>query len=437
MSKSLRGQLSLALCVLVAVVAIAQGLSAFQLSKEGMSALLDLRLEQVASRMRGDVADLLPAIAARGSQPERDVAVTIWNGDEPEPYRSTEPSLRLARGAPEGFTSIMVDSQRWRVYTLREQGRIIEVAQRSSVRSKLAEQNALETLWPMIVLIPLVWAVVLLVINWSLRPLKGLGDEVKNIDASSLQTLSASRVPAEFGPFIDSINLMIGRLAESFEAERRFISDAAHELRTPLTALQIQAANLARDIVPGNQQRYRELRGGIASSARVVEQMLGLARADGALRADAVTRVDVSSVVVAAIAEVLPIAASRDIDIGADELRDLHVNAIESDVHIALRNLVSNAIRYTPEGGQVDLRVSARDGTAWIDVTDTGPGIAEDLLPRVFERLFRANTQVEGTGLGLSIVKAIALKHGGTTVLRNRHDGASGIVASIGLPLSA
>jgi two-component system, OmpR family, sensor kinase len=178
------------------------------------------------------------------------------------------------------------------------------------------------------------------------------------------------------------------------------------------------------------------LREGIARSARMVEQLLGLARADVALKLDAVTRVDMAAVAVAAIADVLPIATSREIDIGAVELADVHVQAVESDVGVALRNLVSNAIRYTPNGGQIDLRVVERDGAAWVDVMDTGPGIAAAVLPRVFDRFFRANTQIEGTGLGLSIVKAIAARYGGSAMLRNRDDGVSGIVASIGFPLS-
>jgi two-component system OmpR family sensor kinase len=173
---------------------------------------------------------------------------------------------------------------------------------------------------------------------------------------------------------------------------------------------------------------------GIRRSGGLIAQLLRLARADAALQADTVTRVDVAAVVVDAVAEVLPIAMKRGIDIGADEMASAFVRAVEADVGIVVRNLVSNAIRYTPDGGKVDMSVQIRDEMVWIDVTDTGPGIAEELLPRVFDRFFRANTQIEGSGLGLSIVKAIATKYGGDASLRNRHDGQSGIVASIGFP---
>ncbi|KAA0998275.1 two-component sensor histidine kinase [Paraburkholderia panacisoli] len=434
MIKSLRNQLVFALCVLVSIVGVVQGVSSYQLSKAGMSALLDLRLEQVAGRMRGGFADSLPAIPARGSQPEGDIVITIWKDDQVTPYRSTEPTLALPREAPAGFATRAVSGEEWRIYTLREPSMAIQVAQRSAVRHELAEERAVKTLWPMIVLVPLVWIAVLLVVRRSLRKLNRLGAQVQGIDVSHFQQLSTSGVPIEIRPFIDSINLMIERLAQSIESERKFISDAAHELRTPLTALQLQADNLQPHIAPGNQERFRELRSGITRSGGLIAQLLRLARADAVLQTDTLERVDVPAVVVNAVAEVLPIAMKRGIDIGADEMASAFVRAVEADVGIAVRNLVSNAIRYTPDDGKVDLSVQIRDGMVWIDVTDTGPGIAEELLPRVFDRFFRANTQIEGSGLGLSIVKAIASKYGGVASLRNRHDGRSGIVASIGFP---
>jgi two-component system OmpR family sensor kinase len=196
--------------------------------------------------------------------------------------------------------------------------------------------------------------------------------------------------------------------------------------------LQLQADNLQPHIAPGNRERFGELQSGITRSGRLIAQLLRLARADAALQPDTLTRVDVSKVVVEVVAEVLPIAMKRGIDIGAEEMTSAHVRANEADIGIALRNLVSNAIRYTPDGGKVDLSVHLRDSMVWIEVVDTGPGIDEALLPRVFDRFFRANTQTEGSGLGLSIVQAIVNRYDGMASLRNRDDGQTGIVASVG-----
>ncbi|GAB2897017.1 ATP-binding protein [Paraburkholderia jirisanensis] len=434
MIKSLRTQLVLALCVVVSIVGVVQGLSSYQLSKAGLGALLDLRLEQVAGRMRGGFGDALPSIAARGSQPERDIVITIWRDESDEPFRSTDPSLPLPRDAQMGFSSQTVNGEQWRIYTLRDPERVIQVAQRSSVRRDLIEEAAVGTLWPILILVPLVCAAVMVVVHFAFRRLNQLGAQVRSIDAAHLQALPSAGVPIELRPFIDSINRMIERLAKSMEAERKFISDAAHELRTPLTALQLQADNLQRDIVSGNQERFQELRRGIARAGSLIAQLLRLARADASLQREAITRVDVSTVVVEAVAEVLPIAMQRNIDIGAEEMATAYVKAIEADICIAVRNLVSNAIRYTPDGGKVDLRTELRNNMVWIEVIDSGPGIAPDLLPRVFDRFFRANTQIEGSGLGLAIVEAITAKYGGSASLRNRDDGHSGIVASVGFP---
>lgn len=437
MKPSLRNHLAIALAVLVSVVAIAQGISSYQLCRAGMSALLDLRLEQVAVRMRNGLAESIPATPARGSQPSRDIVITIHKPGAEVPLRSTDPSLQLPQDAASGFSSDDVNGERWRIYTLRDPGTLIQIAQRSSVRDELERETALTTLWPTLVLLPLVLGAVLLIVQLSLRKMKQLGHEVQGMDASHLTPLPVAGVPTELLPFVDSINRMIGRLAQSIEAERKFIADAAHELRTPLTALQLQADNLQPHIVPGNQERFKELRSGIARSGALITQLLRLARADAPLAGGAIEPTDASSIVVDAVSGVLPLAAARGIDIGAEQMVTEAIAAPAVDVAVAVKNLVSNAIRYTPDGGTIDLGMRVEGNVVWVEVTDTGPGIAEELLPRVFDRFFRASLDVEGTGLGLSIVKAITQKYGGDAVIRNRSDGRSGIVAAVSFPLAA
>lgn len=437
---SLRNNLIIALAVLVSVVAVAQGISTYQLCRTGMSALLDLRLEQVAMRMRGDLADAIPSAPARGSQPSRDIVITIRKPGTDVPFRSTDPSLSLPESAPAGFSSEQVNGERWRIYTLRQDESLIQVAQRSSVRDELVREAALTTLWPTLILLPLVLFAVVVIVRGTLRRLTPLGQAAQSIDAANLKPLLVAGVPSEVLPFVESINRMIARLAQVIESERKFIADAAHELRTPLTALQLQADNLQPHIVAGNQERFQELRNGIARSGALIGQLLRLARADAPLDI-AVEPSDVSPIVVDAVSGVLPIAAARGIDIGAEAMLADKVAAARADVAIAVKNLVSNAVRYTPDGGTIDLRMRREANALWIEVTDTGPGIAEESLPRVFDRFFRANSNtladVEGTGLGLSIVKAITAKYGGQAVIQNRRDGCSGIIAAVSFPLAS
>lgn len=435
MIKSLRNQLVVALGLLVTVIGIVQGVSSYQLSKTGTSALLDLRLEQVAARLRDGLAESLPRNPARGSQDERDVVAVVWKPDEALPFRTTDPSLHFPRDAQPGFSGVMMNDEHWRLFTRHEATMTIQVAQRSSVRHELTTEAATLTLWPIAVLLPLVWIAVAFVVRRSLRQLTQLGAEVQAIDMGHLQPLATAGVPTEIAPFILSINTMIERLATSIEKERKFIADAAHELRTPLTALQLQADNLAPHIVASNRERFQELRSGITRSGSLITQLLRLARADAPMNGAPLARVQLSEIVTGAVADVLPIAIARGLDIGAEEMVSAHVRAIETDIGMAVKNLVSNAVRYTPDGGTIDLRMRRDGEMVWVDVIDTGPGIEEALLPRVFDRFFRANPNVEGSGLGLSIVKAIAARYGGDVTLRNRSDGRSGIVASIGFPV--
>ncbi|WP_277187710.1 HAMP domain-containing sensor histidine kinase [Caballeronia sp. BR00000012568055] len=435
MIKSLRNQLVVALGMLVSVIGVVQGVSSYKLSQAGMSALLDLRLEQVATRLRDGFAEAIPQNPARGSQDDRDVVIVIWKTGESLPFRSTDPSLHFPRDAKAGFSNSSVNDESWRIYTRQDPTMTIQVAQRSSVRRELTQENAAMTLWPIAVLLPLMWIAVVFVVRRSLRRLNRLGLQVQAIDAGHLEALPTRGVPDEIAPFIHSINTMIERLARSIEAERKFIADAAHELRTPLTALQLQADNLAPHIVASNQDRFQELRHGIARSSKLIKQLLRLARADAPIDGNPMTRVDLAEVVTNAVADVLPIALQRGLDIGAEEMIDAHVRALETDIGMAVKNLVSNAVRYTPNGGIIDLRMRREGEMAWIDVIDNGPGIAEESLPRVFDRFFRANMDIEGSGLGLSIVKAIATRYGGDVTLKNRDDGQTGIVASIGFPV--
>ena len=158
MRPSLRNNLVIALGALASAVAIAQGISSYQLCSSGMSALLDLRLEQVATRMRNGYADSIPVRPERGSQPSRDIVITIRKPDAEVPFRSTEPSLPLPPDAAAGFTSHEVNGERWRIFTLREPETLIQVAQRSSVRDQLERETAVKTLWPTLALLPLVLA---------------------------------------------------------------------------------------------------------------------------------------------------------------------------------------------------------------------------------------------------------------------------------------
>ncbi len=137
------------------------------------------------------------------------------------------------------------------------------------------------------------------------------------------------------------------------------------------------------------------------------------------------------------IADLLPRAAARRIDLGVEKIDDVSLDATHADLRTVIKNLIDNAIRYSPAGATVDVRVSRRGAGVAIEVIDQGPGLAPDMLTRVFERFVRVgSTDVEGTGLGLAIVRAIMQKYGGTATLANRADGHGGLVANVTFPLA-
>ncbi len=210
MIKSLRNQLVVALGLLVSTIGVVQDVSSYQLSKAGMSALLDLRLEQVGTRLRDGFAKVLPKNPSRGSQDHRDVVLVVWKLDGNVPFRTTDPSLHFPRDAKAGFSDAMVNSESWRIYTRQDPTMTIQVAARSSVHRALTQENAAMTLWPIALLLPLVWLAVVFVVQRSLRQ---LGAEVQAIDAGHLQPLPTAGVPEEISPFIHSINTMIEHLA--------------------------------------------------------------------------------------------------------------------------------------------------------------------------------------------------------------------------------
>ncbi|WP_415914187.1 sensor histidine kinase [Paraburkholderia sp. J12] len=433
-ARSLSTQLIVSLGVLLSVFGTLQGISSYHLALVGVNALLDSRLSNVAVRIRDVFEAAIPHRSA-GSGNADDIVVMVWTAEHKSPARTTDSSVEFDRNSQGGFSDQIVNHEAWRVYTLVTYNEVIQVAQRIAVRERMAEASAAHALMPIFVLIPAVWIAVYFCVRRAFGVLDRLGRRVQAIDSSHLEALPEKGLPVELEPFVSSINRMIERLDESMKLERDFISDAAHELRTPLTALKLQADNLQGDIVPANRERFQALRHGIDRTSTLVAQLLQLARADAQISTAAPEALDVTELVSSVVSELLPIATQKRIDIGAEELMSVKVCATESDLRAVVKNLVGNALRYTPEGGAVDLRVLADEGLARIEVTDTGPGIPEELLPRVFDRFFRVSQSVEGSGLGLAIVRAIVARYGGSVTLSNREDGVSGLRAVVTFPL--
>jgi two-component system OmpR family sensor kinase len=294
-----------------------------------------------------------------------------------------------------------------------------------AVRREQAENAAYQAAIPVLVAIPMAW----LVIGWSLGRLLGRLTSVASAIAErgldSREPIALADVPAEVGPLVAAMNVLIGRLQRALEQQRRFVSDAAHELRTPLTALHLQIGNLRTAATRTDQDSaFTELGQGIARATALIDQLLKMARFEGS--ADSVSRepVDLTALVTQCVADHVPIAAHKGVDLGLTVREPAQIWGAPAELSILFGNLIDNAIRYTPPGGSVDVSVVRWGTKTIVEVADTGCGVSEAELPRLFDRFFRAApADVPGTGLGLSIVEAIAKRHGLLVRLENREDG--------------
>ncbi|MBP2448602.1 sensor histidine kinase [Rhizobium leguminosarum] len=421
----------------MATIGVCAATTSYFLVRDEASDFLDNQLRQIALYV-GD-APSAPAVGADGGvphDPEDDFVIQAWDAAG-RTLRQSHPALGIPRQSATGFVDISTGSDNWRVYTLAASDRTVQVSQDMSVRQELAANAALQAALPIIILIPLSLLTLNGIIDRIMARLNRLAVAVASRDTTVDSPVPTDDVPAEVIPFVSSINLLLARLRALLERQRRFISDAAHELRTPLSALQIQINNLRHDDRDGRfSQRLTELEAGIGRATSLVSKLLRLARYDALETAPAPLPIDLVELAVDTVARLTPLAEGRGIDLGITRRDKAVTIGALADFEIILENLVENAVRYTPPSGTVDVAVLVAGQEARIEVRDTGPGIAEEEIPRVFERFFRARPQdSEGSGLGLAIAKAAAERQGARLTLVMCEDGR-GLVASLIIDLS-
>jgi two-component system, OmpR family, sensor kinase len=258
-------------------------------------------------------------------------------------------------------------------------------------------------------------------ISRSLAPVERMRKQVAGRAADDLSPLPDAGLPLEVLPLVRELNLLFERVRRAFTAQQEFVADAAHELRSPLTALKLQAQALRRAHDEGSREAaITRLNDGIDRAIQLMGQLLVLAREDGeADAAERSQRVELQEVARQAVADVLPNAQAKHIDIGlASAEPSVWVRGQPEPLRILLRNLLDNAVKYTPDGGQVDITLAMPQGVASLAVEDSGPGIPEAERERVFDRFYRTpDARATGSGLGLAIVKAIAGRHGASVLL--------------------
>lgn len=364
--------------------------------------------------------------------------------------------LPLPATLKNGFHAFRNRNLDYRVYVHRlRDGSRIAVSQETRIRDQIARQSARYATLPLLLLVPVLLAVMLMLIRLMLRPLAELSRTVDARQEHDLQPLPKTGLPSELQPFVNAINGLLGRTGAAMESQRRFVADAAHELRSPLAALSLQAERLhAAPMSSEATERLETLQAGIRRSRHLLEQLLLLARAQNArwgqgqaaaTVASAPAAVAVLPVMRRVLEDLLPLADQKGLNLGistapgathdteADE--QIRVAADEMALYTLLRNLVDNAIRYTPASGQIDLWVDRRGTQVVMAVQDDGPGIPAEERARVVDPFYRVlGTGESGSGLGLSIVDTVVSNLKGRLRLGDAVGHTHGLLAEVMLP---
>jgi two-component system OmpR family sensor kinase len=415
--RSLRARLLAWLLGGVLAVGAIGGFIVYRNALAEASEFFDYHLRQTALVLRDEPVEyqLAPRLAAPDAS--YDFVVQVWSLDGVRVYLS-RPHALLPQLTTLGFSTVDTREGRWRVFGVQAERRVIQVAQPMSVRQERAAQLALETLKPFALLLPALALLIWLAVGRALKPLEGLTALVKARRVDALDPLPDAQLPAEVQPLVTALNDLLARLRGALGRERAFMADAAHELRTPLTALHLQLGMLARAGTESERAAAMDtLSAGVQRAIRLIEQMLSLARQEprndsprAAVRLDELAR--------EVVAELVPLADLRHIDLGVVAAAAVLVSADRDALRTLVRNLVDNAVRYTGDNGRVDVSVEALDACGRVTVSDDGPGIEPAERARVFDRFYRhAGTAVPGSGLGLAIVKTIADAHGASLQL--------------------
>jgi two-component system OmpR family sensor kinase/two-component system sensor histidine kinase QseC len=420
---SIRGRLLVALTLLVVVAsALAAGVTYRRVLSE-TSSLFDYQLRQMALSLVGQIS-LAPRIEVPRNQSDVDFVVQIWDPFGARVYLS-RPGLPWINQAVLGFADVRLQGRTWRTYGLQTGDGVIQIAQPAFVREQLARAAALRVAVPIMLLLPVMVLCLAWIVRRSLKPLSHVTADIQRRDARSLAPLPSSRLPGELRPLVDELNRLLDRLQESFAAQRAFIADAAHELRSPLTALRLQLQLFDR--APDDAARLiarAGLGGAVERSIHLVEQLLTLARSEPQELAPSAQNVDLRSIAAQAIADTHPLASARSIELSLDGESPAFIRGDADALRALVRNLVDNAVRYSPPGGSVRVRCEAQAGRVRLRVTDSGPGIPPADRARVFDRFHRQPGRQElGTGLGLAIVKAVAARHGAAVNLGDAPGG--------------
>lgn len=347
-----------------------------------------------------------------------------------------QPMAPAARGGPKGFSTVRIDGQDWRVFAAQGARHDVEVyvGERLDARTSILLAVMRSVFWPMAGALPLLALATWWAVRRGVAPLRELGRRLARRDPRALDAVSMPGAPGEMQPMLDALNRLFGRIRDVLDSERRFTADAAHELRTPIAAIKAQAQVALAEIDRGlREHALRAVLEGCDRAAHLVDQLLLLARLEAGALAE---RAPVELVALAqqVVAELAPRSIEKRQRLELDAGAPCVVSGNRPLLAVLIRNLVDNAVRYSPAGSKIVISVARADGHVSMNVEDGGSGLSDEQTQRLGERFFRGQGNLQtGSGLGWSIVRRIAGAHGAVIDV-GRSRGLGGLRVEIGFP---
>jgi len=430
---SIRGRLIRWQLGALAFAVVLASATTYFLAWESFNTVRDHELAQIVySVLRHGVEN-----TQEGSSEEDDLGQfisQIWDDRERLIYTSIE-----VDGPPpqaDGNHTVRWRGEEWHTFTLRTGGLILQAASSTADRVAMFARLSPWLLIPFLIVLAGLGALIWVAVGRALRPLEEVRAEISQRDAPSLHALDTHGLPDEIAPLAEALNDLLGRLEQTLAVQRSFIADAAHELRSPLTAVRLQAQLASRAQGPEERDAaLGQLLQGVDRASHLVEQLLQMARLEPEARPTTFAELRLDTLAKEVVADLSAQAEAKGIDLGVADCARLSVYGHRESLRVMLSNLVDNALRYTPAGGRVDVEVRAGEGTAFLTVSDTGPGIPPEERERVFDRFHRlAGAESPGSGLGLAIARRAARLHGGDVALSEAPGG--GLRAHVTLPLA-
>jgi two-component system sensor histidine kinase TctE len=385
---------------------------------------------QVVARLNGTARDILRAddvdsvyfqiSGPRGEIVDGDRDLPLPNPDDAERSGRVHFRTESLHGTPVRIAYAWVNLQPLLDATQEPRLALVQVAETLDKRAQLANEIIKGVILPQFIILPVILALVWFALSRGLSPLAQLQERIRARPPDDLSPIDSRQVPEEISPLVGSLNDMLARLAHTIDAQKRFIADAAHQMKTPLAGMRMQSELALRQVDPNEIHRSLEqLATSSESATRLVNQLLALARAENQPHAgQTLEPLDLAALARDVVQDWVQASFAHEIDLGYEVIGDPpEIDGSAMMLRELLSNLIDNALRYTPPGGSVTVRVRGTNigngNQALLEVEDTGPGIAPSERHRVFERFYRIlGSSASGSGLGLAIVREIAQQHG-------------------------